>query len=122
MEVRLLRAATAGLREVCRRPRLSVRDREYLKEHVVDLVKMIERLIVSSLKGDMFDKAIECLKELRKACVNEDEAPSFNRFAYKIRSQFNKPGDQHNFFRKLIQEQITLITKDESKLSSLVDQ
>jgi len=55
--------------------------------------KMIERFISTSLKGDLFGKALECLKELRLACIAEDEAPSFNRFAYRIRN-FHSKGDE----------------------------
>ena len=50
-------------------------------EAISQMQKMIERFIINSLKGDLFDKALDCIKELRKACVEEDEAPSFNRFA-----------------------------------------
>ena len=68
--------------------------RNIVKDKKVDRVaeginlmqKMIERIINVSLKGDLFGKAIDCLKELRNACVDEDEAPKFNRFAQKIRN------------------------------------
>ena len=83
--------------------------------------KMIERFIVTALRGDLFGKAIECLKELRLACIAEDEAPSFNRFAYRIRNSFSKGDEQNNFFLRVVSEGITLITKHESKLSSLVE-
>ena len=55
--------------------------------------KMIERFISTSLKGDLFTKAIDCLKELRRACIAEDEAPTFNRFMYRIRNTYSK-GDE----------------------------
>lgn len=83
--------------------------------------KMIERFVSTALKGDLFGKAIDCLKELRRACIAEDEAPSFNRFAYRIRNNWSKGDEQSNFFLKVISEGITLITKHESKLSSLVE-
>ena len=47
--------------------------------------KMIERFVVHSLKGDLFSKAMECMTNLREACVKEDEAPSFNKFAERIK-------------------------------------
>ena len=84
--------------------------------------KMIERFIITSLKGDLFAKAIDCLRELRQACIDEDEAPSFNRFAYRIRNIHSKGDEQNNFFLRVAAEGITLITKHESKLSSLVEQ
>ena len=84
--------------------------------------KMIERFIIQSLKGDLYGKAIDCLKELRQACIAEDEAPFFNRFAYRIRNIYSKGNEQTNFFMRVAAEGITLITKHESKLSSLVEQ
>ena len=89
---------------------------------ITQMQKMIERFISTALKGDLFGKAIDCLKELRRACMAEDEAPSFNRFAYRIRNNFSKGDEQSNFFLRVIAEGITLITKHESKLSSLVEQ
>lgn len=101
-----------------------IKDRKVdrVNEGITLMQKMIEKFINASLKGDLFEKAIECVKELRNACVTEDEAPNFNRFAYRIRNQYNKGDQQSNFFLRLVKERITLITKDESRLSSLVDQ
>ena len=38
-------------------------------EAISQMQKMIERFISTALKGDLFAKAIECLKELRAACI-----------------------------------------------------
>ena len=43
---------------------------------------VIERYIRGSVNGDIYGKAMDCLLELRKACVNEDEAPFFNKFLH----------------------------------------
>jgi len=59
-------------------------------EAISQMCTMIERFVNTSLKGDLFDKAIECLKELRDACVTEDEAPSFNRYMERLKSLFSK--------------------------------
>lgn len=92
-------------------------------EAISQMQKMIERFIINSLKGDLFDKGIECIKELRKACVEEDEAPSFNRFAEQIKKKHGKGDDATtNFFFRMVKEKITLITKHESKLSSMIGQ
>ena len=64
-----------------------------VSDAINQMQKMIERFISTALKGDLFGKAIDCLKELRRACIAEDEAPSFNRFAYRIRNNFSK-GDE----------------------------
>jgi len=93
-----------------------------VSDAITQMQKMIERFICTSLKGDLFGKAIDCLKELRSACIAEDEAPSFNRFAYRLRNFHSKGDEQSNFFLRVVAEGITLITKHESKLSSLVEQ
>ena len=93
-----------------------------VSDAISQMQKMIERFINTSLKGDLFGKAIDCLKELRSACIAEDEAPSFNRFSYRIRNNHSKGDELSNFFLKVINEGVTLITKHESKLSSLVEQ
>ena len=40
---------------------------------------IIDRYVRGSTEGDLHEKALGMLKELRKACVNEDEAPLFNK-------------------------------------------
>ena len=52
---------------------------------ISQMQKIIERFITNSLKGDLFDKALECFNELRTACVREDEAENFNGFASRIK-------------------------------------
>ena len=47
--------------------------------------QVIERYIRCSLNGDLYEKALECLINLREAAVQEDEAPTFNKFLEKIK-------------------------------------
>ena len=98
-----------------------IKDRktDRVSEAIQQMSKLIERFVSNSLKGDLFDKAIECFKELREACITEDEAPSFNRFAERIKQQFGKPPN-NQFFEKVKSARITLITKTET-FSSLLD-
>ena len=84
--------------------------------------KMIERFVTHSLKGDLFDKALECMKALREACVNEDEAPSFNKFAERIKGlSLKTASESDNFFKMMADAKLTLITKHESNISSIVE-
>ena len=72
-------------------------------EAISQMQKMIDRFVINSLKGDLFDKALECMKELRKACVEEDEAPSFNRFAEQVKKRHGKGDDPTtNFFFRMV--------------------
>ena len=47
--------------------------------------KMIKRFIDSSMNGDLFDKAIECLKAMREGSIKEDEAETFNNLAKQLK-------------------------------------
>ena len=63
------------------------------------------------------------MRTLREACVKEDEAPSFNKFAERIKGLALKSGnEQESFFTLMAGAKITLITKHESSISSIVEQ
>ena len=76
---------------------------------------LIERFVKNSLKGDLYDKAIECLRALREACVKEDEAQKFNTFMHKrVKQVLGKESTYGDFFKRVVQSGLTLITKHES--------
>ena len=75
---------------------------------------IIDRFIRSSVQGDIFDKALECLISLRQSAVSEDEAPFFNKFMHQIKENYS------SFFKVIVKNQITLISNEESKISSIV--
>jgi ATP-dependent DNA helicase 2 subunit 2 len=80
---------------------------------------IIDRYIRGSINGDIYDKALECLLELRQACVSEDEAPFFNKFMETLKEKYSH--DTHkDFFGLLIKMKLSLITSAESELSSIV--
>lgn len=80
---------------------------------------IIERYVRSSLNGDLYDKAFECLSQLRQAAVSEDEAPTFNTFLEKLKDMYSS-GPHQGFFEMLVKEKCSLITKQESEISSVV--
>ena len=61
---------------------------------------IIERYIKSSIQGDIYEKALDCLKVLREVCVKEDEAAVFNQFLQKVK-QNHSNGEHLNFFKML---------------------
>ena len=81
--------------------------------------EIIERYVRSSLNGDLYEKAFECLQELRKAAIAEDEAPNFNSFMHKIKDNFSF-GAHGGFFSMLQKAKLSLITSEESEISSVV--
>ena len=90
---------------------------------ISQMQKLIERFVTNSLKGDLFDKALECMRTLREACVKEDEAPSFNKFAERIKAlALRTSGENESFFSLMAGAKLTLITKHESSISSIVEQ
>lgn len=81
--------------------------------------EVIERYVRSSLNGDLYEKAFECLQELRKAAIAEDEAPNFNSFMHKIKDNYST-GAHSAFFSMLQKLKLSLITTEESEISSVV--
>lgn len=81
---------------------------------------VIERYIRGSLNGDIYDKALDCLLELRKACVNEDEAPFFNKFMATLKEKYSQSKTHYGFWHLLSKQRVSLITCLESELSSVI--
>jgi len=42
---------------------------------------------------------LECLKEMRKACISEDETPVFNKFLFVLKDKYN----QSMFWAQIVQ-------------------
>ena len=58
---------------------------------------IIDKYIKNAMNGDLYDKALECLLALRKACISEDEAPFFNKFMVILKEKYQH-GSQSAFF------------------------
>ena len=80
---------------------------------------IIDRYVRGSTDGDLHPKALEMLKELRKTCVNEDEAPFFNKAITVYKEKFSG-GAQAGFWLLVTKGKISLITCMESEFSSVV--
>ncbi|CAD8207171.1 unnamed protein product [Paramecium pentaurelia] len=77
--------------------------------------KVIIGLVDQSIKGSFFPKALECLKEMRKACISEDETPVFNKFLFVLKDKYN----QSMFWAQIVQQGITLISNIENQKSTV---
>ena len=62
---------------------------------------------------------METLKAFREAGVSEDEAPTFNKFLERIKDQ-HSTGPHSGFFEMMVKENVSLITRDESEISSII--
>jgi len=83
--------------------------------------QMIKRFVLNSLNGDLYDKALECLRAMRDTCVTEDEGQKFNMFMDQLKVQFSK-GTNKDFFKLIQQAKLTLITQKETHSSMATDQ
>ena len=80
---------------------------------------IIERYVRCSLNGDLYEKAFDCLKSMRQACISEDEAPIFNKFMDKVKDLFSI-GPHQDFFGMMVRSKFSLITNVDSEISSAV--
>ena len=105
------------------RKMVSDRKVDRVGEAIGQMQNMIERFVKNSLKGDLFDKALECLQTMRETCVKEDEAQKYNDFLHRIKRIFGK-GSHSEFFQKLVRSlnPLSLITSKESAISSNVSE
>ncbi len=60
---------------------------------------------------------MECLKELRDACIEEDEVDLFNGFLNKLRMEFPKEKFA-DFWRLIVENRISLISVKENVKST----
>lgn len=63
-------------------------------DQVEDAIKQMQKVIMSmineSVRGSFFEKAIECLKEMRKACINEEEPEQFNKYLIFLKDKVTR--------------------------------
>ena len=82
--------------------------RKMINERSVDLTdsaieqmtELIEKFIKESFQGNMYEKALDCLQELRKGCIQEDEASSFNDFLHLLKDRYSNSNHQ-KFWQKV---------------------
>ncbi|CDW74323.1 atp-dependent dna helicase [Stylonychia lemnae] len=90
-----------------------------VSDAIDQMQKLIIRFVTNSLAGDLYSRALDCLIALRESCINEDEGQKFNQFMEKLKQLFSK-GTNKEFFQSIIKHKISLITKDESSISSVI--
>lgn len=97
--------------------------RKNKKEDLVEsalqkMAAVIEKFVTESLKGNLYEKAIECLSELRRGAIEEDEVDFFNAFLRKLKEKFSQ-GNHRSFWRTILKRGITLISQVENARSSV---
>ena len=74
---------------------------------------MILEFVRNSTQGDMYEKALQCLKAMRKACKDNDEPDKFNEFLHDLKRRYSI-GIHKEFYTSIRNERVGLVTKDES--------
>lgn len=85
------------------------------------MAAIIERLIQESIRGSYYEKALSCLIELRKGCLEEDEFGFFNDFLRRLRDRY-RDGPHRHFWNLIIRKGITLISSSENRRSDVTDE
>ena len=99
-----------------------LRDRQVdrVDSAVSQMKELILKLVESSFRGNNYPKAIECLKNLRQGCLDEDEIDTWNQFMMK---QVKALQQLHSeFWNQVVEENISLITSEESEKSTISQQ
>lgn len=78
------------------------------------IIEMIE----SSIDGSNKEKAIECVKVLREAAIEEEEPEEFNCFLIVIKKNSKSKQSFGKFWNIIKQRDIRLISQEESERSS----
>ena len=74
---------------------------------IEQMTKLIEKFIEESFQGNLYDKALDCLQELRKGCVEEDEPVLFNDFLQLCKDRYANSKHQ-KFWQKVKFQEILL--------------
>lgn len=99
---------------------MTFRGEDLVDKAITQMRSIIIDIIKKSLSGSNFAKALECLKALRRGCVTEEEAGSFNEFLKKIRKIAQSDKSFYNFMKMLKQNGISLISEDEVRTEGVL--
>lgn len=70
---------------------------DLVEDAIRQMKKLVLRYVAESIQGSFYKMAIECLREMRKGCISEDETDAYNVFMYELREKFSQ-GKQINFW------------------------
>lgn len=87
---------------------------------IKEMKRVISKILENLLPGDHGSKAVDCLKELRKACIDHDEYRAFNDFLQELSKTF-KPGLEKYkaYWQTIVRERLSLIGNVVCRLSNV---
>ncbi|KAI8827210.1 SPOC like C-terminal domain-containing protein [Fimicolochytrium jonesii] len=104
---------------------ISRTDKDLVEPAVTQMCEVITSLITKSFRDQFYDKAMNCILVLRAACVTQDEAPRFNDWLTKTKTDLSPSGEHANhaeFWKRICEKQVTLITKQENAESTFTEE
>lgn len=94
---------------------------DLMESAMTKMAAVIERLVQESIRGSYYEKALACLAELRKGCLEEDEALFFNDFLRRMRDRY-RDGPHRHFWNLVVRKGVTLISQSENRTSDVTDE
>ncbi|CAM4754730.1 unnamed protein product [Rotaria magnacalcarata] len=89
-----------------------------------DVCKQMSTIIlelINNSRGDaLFEKALQCIQSLREICIQKLEPKLFNDFQIVIKRQAANIDGRKDFWTKIVDEKISLITSDECIESNVI--
>ena len=91
------------------------------EEAVKKMAGVIDRLVDESIRGSHYEKALECLEELRMGAIEEDESEFFNEFLRRMRNRL-RSGPHQGFWRSVMRRGVSLISNAENATSRVEEE
>lgn len=82
---------------------------------------IVDRLVQESIRSSYYEKALECLGELRRGAVEDDEPALFNEILRSMRDRYSS-GQHAAFWRSIVRRGITLISNTENSTSLVTEE
>ena len=97
---------------------LKRRDGDFVLVAISQLCERVTRYVEDSLGSQYYEKAADCVRALRRGCVQEDEPTSFNKFLDTLRKSYEF-GPRSEFWSILSRDKLGPISSGESLYSEV---
>jgi len=92
------------------------RDIDLVDKAIEQMKDTIQKLIKESIHDQYYKKCYDCLIELRKGCIREEESTKFNAFLRDLKRQYGSSSNRRHEFWKdyVVDKNCTLISSEEA--------
>eukprot|EP00164_Ancoracysta_twista_P005692 GFYU01007816.1.p1 GENE.GFYU01007816.1~~GFYU01007816.1.p1 ORF type:complete len:757 (-),score=282.95 GFYU01007816.1:39-2186(-) len=95
---------------------------DLVEDAINQMQAVIFKLVDTSVKSQMYGKAIDCMTVLRQECIKEDEPGLWNDFLKKARGLYENHKARNEFWELVSKKALTLISDEESPNSQISTQ